>query len=424
MNKTTVKPCREWADKLAARHPDDLSPADAAALKQHLQTCDACASVYRSYALMESAIRALPIGEPVAELPQQSLLEESARERIAPAPASEHAQENISFPRRTRATTRRQRLIRFANLTAAVLVVGAIIVASVLLFGPHHPTTTGGNGPGPVMPPISTPQMVDGCGYGFDPGIQQACLDHYLVPVNLSKTVNGEQITIDHVYADATRLVILFHVIRLSNHSYLYPVVLSNQSYEALPGRQSNILFPEGGTSGPLATPKGAIESLLYFDASNVPVNTSELRVHFTIMQMYFAHGGTKLMTPLPPAIKGPITFDFTVPFHATRRVVTLNQTITINGKKVTLERVVVGFSETLLSLNGINYNAYHFSLLVGKWNRPLSPLGFEAPLTGDKTTLETDIPLLAETGSWTLKITRNGGTWTFHFTVPPAKGI
>ena len=419
MNKTTVKPCSEWADKLAARHPDDLSPADAAALKQHLQTCAACASAYRSYALMESAIRALPVGEPLAALPQQSLLEEPVKGRLADAASSEQ----VIFPRWPRATTRRKQFVRFANLAAAVLVVGAIIVASVLLFGTHHPTTTGGKGPGLVTPPGSLPQMVDGCGYGFDPGVQQACLDHYLVPVHLSKTVNGEQITIDHVYADATRVVILFHVVRLSNHAYLYPVLLTNQSYSALPSRQSNVLPIDGGASGPMATPKGAIESALYFDTSSVPTNTSDLRVHFTITRMNFAHGGTASTTPLPPTVQGPITFDFTVPFHAARRVVTLNQTFTVNGKKVTLERVVVGFSRTLLYLNGINL-IDQFSLSAGPWKNR----GLGGGLTGNVSvnnavTLTADLPLLTESGQWTLNITGNGGTWTIHFTVPPASG-
>lgn len=417
MNKTTVKPCREWANKLAARHPDDLSPADAAALKQHLQTCIACASVSHSYALMESAIRALPIGEPVAALPQQSLLEEPIKGRLTDDAASEHT----SVPRWQRATTRRQRLIRFANLTAAVLIVGAIIVASVLLFTTHHPTTTGGHGPGPVIPPGSAPQMVDGCGYGFDPGIQQACLDHYLVPVNLSKQVDGEQITIDHVYADAMRVVILFHVIRLSNHSYLYPVVLSNQSYTAIPSRQSSVLPIDGGESGPFATPKGAIESSLYFDTFSVPANTTELRVHFTITQMHFAHGGTASTTPLPPTIQSPITFDFTVPFHAARRVVTLNQTITINGKKVTLERAVIGFSRTLLYLNGVDLSD-RFSLTAGPWKNWELGGGFTGNGSRDNAvTFTVTLPLLSESGQWTLHITGNGGSWTIHFTVPPA---
>ena len=418
MNKTTVKPCREWADRLAARHPDDLSPTDAAALKQHLQTCAACASVYRSYALMESAIRALPVGESVNALPQQSLLEEPIKGRLTEDAASDHAPVTC-WPR---ATTRPKQVVRFANLAAAVLVVGAIIVASVLLFR-AHPTTTGGKGPAPVTPPGSLPQMVDGCGYGFDPGVQQACLDHYLVPVNLSKQVKGEQITIDHVYADATRLVILFHVINLSNHTYLYPVVLTSQSYEALPSRQSNVLPADGGASGPFATPKGAVESALYFDTFSIPTNNSELHVHFTIMHMYFAHGGIASTTPLPPAIQGPITFDFTVPFHATRRVVALNQNFTVNGKKVTLERAVIGFSRTLLYLKGIDLSN-QFSLSAGPWK--YSSLGGELTSSvsaNNAIILIANLPLLTESGQWTLMITGNGGTGTIHFTMPSATG-
>lgn len=64
-------PCTDWAQRLGARHQDDLSPADHTALKQHLASCQACAKVYAAYHAMEVGIRSLPAIKPLAGLSYQ-----------------------------------------------------------------------------------------------------------------------------------------------------------------------------------------------------------------------------------------------------------------------------------------------------------------------------------------------------------------
>src|SRR5436309_2190110 len=60
MKDEILMPCIEWAEKLAARHPEDISPSDRIALNKHIATCKACAAVHAAYHAMEISVRALP----------------------------------------------------------------------------------------------------------------------------------------------------------------------------------------------------------------------------------------------------------------------------------------------------------------------------------------------------------------------------
>jgi len=59
MNHLLYTPCVEWQEKLAATHPDDLSPSHREALERHVASCPACAAVRAEY----QAIDALLLGE-------------------------------------------------------------------------------------------------------------------------------------------------------------------------------------------------------------------------------------------------------------------------------------------------------------------------------------------------------------------------
>ncbi len=65
MNILNPTPCSNWVQKLAARHPDDLSVSDRIALNEHLALCQACCEVHAAYKTMEAAIRNLPMCKPV-----------------------------------------------------------------------------------------------------------------------------------------------------------------------------------------------------------------------------------------------------------------------------------------------------------------------------------------------------------------------
>lgn len=139
------RPCQQWAARLAARHPSDLTPGEQRALRSHVATCPACTAVLAEYRAMDAAILALPAVEP---LPFASV-ESIARTPIIATMNSQDMQ-SATRERRARhadAPARRAALARFASLAAAVLFVGAI-VASLLLVMAGHRSQTGNNAVG------------------------------------------------------------------------------------------------------------------------------------------------------------------------------------------------------------------------------------------------------------------------------------
>jgi hypothetical protein len=71
MKSSMLQPCPSWAGRLAARHYDDLSFDDRVALKEHLTSCQVCATVHAAYHTLEMHIRSLPVVEPLPDLPYQ-----------------------------------------------------------------------------------------------------------------------------------------------------------------------------------------------------------------------------------------------------------------------------------------------------------------------------------------------------------------
>jgi hypothetical protein len=60
MNNKRLMPCSQWAERLAARHAEDISLADRNALNDHIASCEACAAVHAAYCAMEINVRGLP----------------------------------------------------------------------------------------------------------------------------------------------------------------------------------------------------------------------------------------------------------------------------------------------------------------------------------------------------------------------------
>ncbi|MGB8343596.1 MAG: hypothetical protein WCD86_01870 [Ktedonobacteraceae bacterium] len=142
------RPCSQWAERLAARHPSDLTSDEQRALRDHIAGCPACAAVLAEYRTLDSAILALPAVEP---LPFASV------ESIARAPiiATMNSQDmppvtRARWARHTDAPTRRAALARFASLAAAVLLVGAIVGSLLLVMAAHHSQTGNNVGQNPV----------------------------------------------------------------------------------------------------------------------------------------------------------------------------------------------------------------------------------------------------------------------------------
>jgi hypothetical protein len=56
MKDPMFQACKDWAEKLASTHPDDLSPTEWAELEDHVMHCPVCAAVRAEYRLMDEHI--------------------------------------------------------------------------------------------------------------------------------------------------------------------------------------------------------------------------------------------------------------------------------------------------------------------------------------------------------------------------------
>ncbi len=73
MNHLLYTPCIEWQEKLAATHPDDLSPSHREALERHVASCPACAAVRAEYQAIDALLLAGEDLEPLPVLSTQLL---------------------------------------------------------------------------------------------------------------------------------------------------------------------------------------------------------------------------------------------------------------------------------------------------------------------------------------------------------------
>lgn len=163
-------PCAEWAEKLAALHPADLTSAEQDELSVHLASCDSCAQAYRDYKRLASLVRDLVTTEaPPDLLPGlPELPHEQEETKIWSTPVSQPGI-TASLPARIHGQRPRRKF------RVAVAVIAAVLVAGVLLsfaisgqrtvprgisqrHGPVYYYITPQGGP----PPASTPQVSSG----------------------------------------------------------------------------------------------------------------------------------------------------------------------------------------------------------------------------------------------------------------------
>src|SRR6266436_6744929 len=133
-------PCTAWANRLAALHPNDLTPDEQTAVKNHLASCPACAAVYAAYQEVDARILSLPAVQP--SLQQIARLDASIADQTQHNPRRKPpiiVQERPALP--ARAPTRLARLERRASLLAAVLIVIALAGIFFLMIRPP-PTST------------------------------------------------------------------------------------------------------------------------------------------------------------------------------------------------------------------------------------------------------------------------------------------
>lgn len=376
---------------------------------------------------------------------QRSIQTQQKKEHIMPVfeDTREDTHETTSATSTHKGKRRRlSRIMALVNGVAAVLVVSLLIVGSVLLFQSRHQTNTGANGtpsqPVKTLPPSRCSTLL------LDPGEMSLCQAGQFNELDLTGSVDGYTINMIGGYADAGRIFLANQVTNkkvTSNDMLNGMETLTVQGIDVLGGPTA--YSSKGGSS---------IEGVS-FDVSDLamPAASGFLHLKFEV-QFGFeipnpAHTGKKF------SVTPPIILNFSLPFHAEKRVANLHVSSSIaNGEKVTLEHVLVTPSETVLTMlddnpNGVadlvgELSAKSSTLTIGATKVLLAQVDMGAGVVGnykqslgghqETVKISLSVGLLDQHGAWVLKLllqtpniegqavqATSIGTLVFHFMVP-----
>lgn len=280
--------------------------------------------------------------------------------------------------------------------------------------------------------------------FGGDNGARLVMTSRLGGALNLSQTIAGYTVTVRRAYVDANRIVVDYTV-QQPDGQPLQRRVMSDSSLRGSRGASLTFL---GGTEDQ----GGAyLES---FDAAGVVPSAGKIALHLTIpLFSALRHSDIANLqaTPVvvPQAQDRPFIFAFSIPAptpttpagEEAGSVVPVNQTVTVDGQAVTLERVVLSPSETRLYLRGEGITTAQPLpvLIAGDWNSE-QPSTWAAGTSIDSRDWKTNgglavsflTPLTNKHGLWTLIVnpreqvagaqstpSASGGTWIFHFHMP-----
>lgn len=274
-----------------------------------------------------------------------------------------------------------------------------------------------------------------------DPGLHQVVNNPLLYQdVNVSQSAGGFTLTVQKAYADANRVILSYTVTKEGDTQVWepYTATLSTQEGETLRGRGYFI-----------DTSTGAAK-FAWFDAGAITRSPQQLQLHLEVDQVYASMVEAtptdgQAAPPAPVHLQQPLVVNFSVPFHP-GRIANLHQAVTVNGKTLILERVVVTPSETRAYLRGDGYPLALDSipmLSVGNWNSSQLSSGSDpGPAaavwptddqwpTSAMLAVDFETSLMDKHGTWTLIVpsllnpshdehsAEIPGPWTFHFVVP-----
>jgi photosystem II stability/assembly factor-like uncharacterized protein len=131
MSHPLPKACPEWAEALAAIHPDDLSPARRAALNAHLATCHTCSAVRADYERLERAIQQVPTSRPLPAFPTRLLVAGNTPPTRHPAPNGSLSPDTLRLIPQKGTFMTPQRRVRGV---AAALAIAAVVALFAFLF--------------------------------------------------------------------------------------------------------------------------------------------------------------------------------------------------------------------------------------------------------------------------------------------------
>ncbi len=171
----------------------------------------------------------------------------------------------------------------------------------------------------------------------LDPGMRYIEQIGLLQEVNLSQAVDDVVISLQHVYADANRVVVSFVV---SGPFYLryeaYDVVMSDQF-----GNVYDLVVmmwnPGKSDTQNLLVRKASAEYVIHFNTPSMDEYPTKLLLHLSIeLKEYFLVVPVRKHTSI-----GPYEFEFEAQFHR-GEVIEVSQVATAGEISITLERVII----------------------------------------------------------------------------------
>jgi hypothetical protein len=224
----------------------------------------------------------------------------------------------------------------------------------------------------------------------------------------------GEYIfVLERAYVDLDQLVMTYHVFSQSAGqemlATLDAVITSSQGQAFMPS------FAGWKSGGP---------QVAQFNTTPLPIQTQLLRLHIVINTLFIRPLPEIASAPRLTAVHGPVAFDLTLDYHG-GLIVTPNQTVMVKGLGVTLERVRIAPSETIIegTTTGTFPHSLDYTLSLDAAGHNSSGLLTEPEFEGDSPfSAFTFDRWLGQRGMWTFTISYHAGPygpWVFRFIIP-----
>ena len=170
-----------------------------------------------------------------------------------------------------------------------------------------------------------------------DQGAGGAFLKKLGKTVQLTQAHQGYTMTISWVYSDSIRTIIGYTIVGPAGHNFkAFDFANDDVVLQTDAGQQLPLL---NGASDALSS--ASAQEIIYFDTSTLSHTSTTLALHLRIAKFTAEDDVNNAPTYTPIVVPGPFHFDYTTPYYA-GQTINMQQTLSANGKAVTLERVVV----------------------------------------------------------------------------------
>lgn len=293
------------------------------------------------------------------------------------------------------------------SLAAAILIIGVVIVTSVVLFNRYRTANQAHQGTHPISATLSS------CASLPRPVLVDLCTHHQFKDLLQRRTMGDYVLVVERAYLDMNQLVMSYRVFSQATGQQtladLGAVITTSQ------GQSLQFSAEEWMNGGP---------QVFQARTPPVPAQTRALQFHVEVngFRQDLAPPGTAPASKII-AVKRPVSFDFTLEYHG-GQVVTPHQTVMAKALSVTLERVRISPSETILegTTKGTVPSLPEPTFTLNAAGRSSDSLASSSfGFGGDSTpfSIEYEDGLLGQHGTWTFEIDGVEWSWVFHFSVP-----